>query len=408
MRGLILKFVCLIILFNIENTDACGIDLGAPQNHFDGVNEWGELAYWYDIGEIDADHKQNLPLVIGFNPRRKTSPYLGTGWIIPLLEANIVQLDEKRFVLTQPDGSIRRFGRRSPGETILQGEGDWKGDIKGNTITVWASCGWKMVFVQGKITSITTPQGDLISYKYSNGLVTDLSESGREILSVSRDPEGELVKLKYGKNTVCAELGEKPEVETIDGQRVVGKISRSLHRITLSDGSTINYDFVVDERKFPTLEITGAVQRNFTWNPADGHILRDGIWTYDIRGGEQFLENSNIERTNSQGQNESWFLDVSNGREIFKDIDGTTVLKTWFTSGFLANKIRSIESKKGDAVTYVYKPRYDDAGRLISINGTETLIEYKDLGEGNYRVTINDKGLIRSRSFDASGRIIGR
>jgi hypothetical protein len=369
MKRRLLEFVfvaTVVLLIVTSNSRGCGIDWDIPRNHFDGVNEWGQLAYWHQAGEIDVGDGLKLPLILGFNPTRKASAYLGKGWIVPLLESNIVQIDERRFVVTQPDGTIRRFGRRSPNDAILVGEGGWKGQINDNTITLWASCGWRLTFNQGKINSISTPKGRLLSYRYVNGEAVEILFNGHVILSIDRGQDRNFVIFKYGNNLqATAELGEKPDVQVIDGQNVIGKIDRSLHRLTMANGVVDTYTFSVDDKLLPILKISGENLREFTWNPANGRLLKDGDWEYDITGGEEFVSNANITRVNSQGRNESWFLDRASGREVLQFGDGSKIVKNRFVSGPLQGNLRKQETFFNEKSESQIKYSYDGNGNLL-------------------------------------------
>ncbi|HEX4141806.1 MAG TPA: hypothetical protein VHY09_15770, partial [Candidatus Methylacidiphilales bacterium] len=73
----------------------CGLDWTLPQAHFEGVEEHGYVAYWEKIGEIELGDGVVLPVHIGFNSHREaSSPVLGKGWIVALLESHVEPIDE--------------------------------------------------------------------------------------------------------------------------------------------------------------------------------------------------------------------------------------------------------------------------------------------------------------------------
>lgn len=139
-----------------------------------------------------------------------------------LLESNIVQIDERKFLLTQPDGISRQFWRKTPNDALLQGQGGWKGEIKGNSIALWAECGWKFTFVDGKNTSITTPKNRTLTLIQTSGKTSEIRENGKSVLKVNFDPASGFAKeLRYGSNLVGLEMGEKPRVDVIQGLPVI-------------------------------------------------------------------------------------------------------------------------------------------------------------------------------------------
>src|SRR5579862_4047607 len=112
-------------------------------NHFDGVNSQGYVAYWEKVGDLDLGDDLKLPMFIGFRSNKENgepSPYLGQGWILPLLESNFVQTGENTFLMMQPDGWNNYFLRDNPNDTVLRGSSGWRAEITNDTITAWAPC----------------------------------------------------------------------------------------------------------------------------------------------------------------------------------------------------------------------------------------------------------------------------
>jgi hypothetical protein len=176
----------------------CGLDWNLPTNHFDGVNEQGYVAYWEKVGDVDFGDDLKLPLVIGFRSNKENgapSPYLGAGWILPLLESNFVQTGENSFVMMQPDGWNNLFLRRD--DTTLNGSAGWMAEIKGNTITAWAKCGWKLEFFKGHIVSMTTPKNRKFEFVYSGSVVTAVRENGVAKLTAEQESTGKVKALLF-------------------------------------------------------------------------------------------------------------------------------------------------------------------------------------------------------------------
>lgn len=371
------------------NADSkCGINWAVPSNRFNGINETGEFSYWRDIGQIDFGNGFKIPLTIGFRPNRGGSSMLGKSWIVPLCEANIIQIDERRFALTQPDGITRQFARNKPTDSILRGQGGWKGEIKQNTITLWAECGSKLVFDKGKIVTISLPKGRVLDVVYVNGLVGEVREKGRTAvaLKVERDFRGAVKGFKIGENRVEIEMGERPRVDAVQGTHVVGGKENALHTVTLSDGEKAVFDFDVNEKLQPTLNISGDTSRSFTWDPTTGRLIKDGDWTYEIKSGKNRWANAAIGRINAQKQKEYWFLDRPNGREITETLDGVKTVRTWFTSGPLAGKTRMLERTEGDKTAVLQKCFYAEDGRLLRDIGPDGKMRQYLYDEKGHRI----------------------
>ena len=391
----------------ISSAVACGIDWEVPHNHFDGVSENGDFSYWRDIGTFDLGEGLKIPLVIGFKPTRGGNSLLGRGWIIPLLESNVVQVDETKFLLTQPDGITRQFWRKKPDDLLLKGQGNWAGQIQGNTIVLWADCGWKLVFSKGKITSITTPKNRVLNVVYGGDGMMKLLENGSAVLQVANTANGVGMKLSFGTNQIDLEMDKRPRVEVVKGLNVVGGYEKSLHRVRLSGAREAVYDFAVDKKMQPTLKIAGDTDRMFTWDAKSGKLIKDGEWSYNIKPGDNWWDNTAQGRINTKNQKEFWFFDKVNGREIMEGIDGTRKVTHYFASGILRGRIRKEEkiSERGSEVTY--QAVYDEKGKLLreaKDDGVTILYKYDRKGN-RIGATSNGKELW-SKKYDTDGRLV--
>jgi hypothetical protein len=375
---------------------ACGLDWKVPRGHFDGVDEKGTVSYWEKISDLDLGKGIKIPLIMGFESSSNlSSPYLGEGWTLALLDSNIVQIDDKRFIMVQPDGWTSRFGRKETTDTILSGEKGWMASINGNQITVWAKCGWKLLYTDGKITSIETPQNQVLSYVYEGGIVKEIDEDGVPILKVAIDPTTGIVSglaFSDGKNISIAE-GQKPHIENINGQNVVGEVKPSLQKLTLANGSVESFKFAVTPKLLPTLNISEANNnRSFSWEPATKLILQDGDWSYKIVPAKEQFSNAQITRVNGTGQSEYWYYDHHDGQEITQSLNGVKRIKEFFTTGILKGKVRKIEQvTSAGQTTLLYAASYDESGNLIrvvqgnylaTIDKSDNTFEIRDLASG--------------------------
>jgi hypothetical protein len=230
---------CLAFLATEGPGRACGLDWTLPANHFDGVNEWGYVSYWEKVGDLDLGDGLILPLTINFCTSRDgwSSPYLGQGWILPLLDSNFVQVDERTFRMVEPDGRIRMFWRGNSNDTILGSAGGWKAEINGDQINAYASCGWKVSYLKGHIVGLSTPKNQQLDFAYSGNTVVAIREKGATRLSIERDvASGRVNALVFSGKRIEIALDEKPRVQNIAGQNVVAGMAESLKSIAPSTG----------------------------------------------------------------------------------------------------------------------------------------------------------------------------
>ena len=362
---------------------ACGLDWRLPTNHFDGVNEQGYVAYWEKIGDLELGDDLKLPLVIGFRSNKETSapsPYLGSGWIMPLMESNMVQTGEDSFVMMQPDGWNNLFLRKD--DTTLNGSAGWMAEINGNTITAWAKCGWKLEFFKGHISGMATPKNRKFDFVYSGNVVIAIRENGVDKLTVERGSAGEVKALSFNGKSMEIVQDQKPRVQKIAGQNIVGGIDMSLRAINPTDATSKSFVFAVNDKLQPTLKITSKTdnERLLAWDPATKRIVSDNGWTYKITPGATEFANAAIERVNSQIQSEYWFYDSLHGQEINQGIDGTKTTKSWFTTGVLEQKVRKIEEVVNGQNYIKYKAAYDETGSLDKENAGNIEIDYVESG----------------------------
>ncbi len=346
----------------------CGLDWRLPVNHFDGVSAQGYVAYWEKIADLELDGMK-VPIVIGFRSNMENgtpSPYLGSGWTVPLLEASFIQTGENTFVMMQPDGWNNRFQRMD--DTTLRGSAGWMARITGDTITAWARCGWRLEFYKGRIIAMITPQNQRLDYMYDNGVATEIRENGGAKLTVERDAaSGQAEALVFDDRAMEIKLGQKPRVQSVSGQNLVSGMDQSLNSITPSDGPAQSFEFSVNVTVQPTLKVIGksGSERLFAWDPRSKRIVSDGQWKYDIAWPDPGNPIAAITRTNVAKQIEYWYYDGANGREFNRGADGVMNVKYWFLSGVATGRVRKVDAVKDGKTKLLLRNVYDENGKLI-------------------------------------------
>jgi len=365
-----ITFLSLALGLGLHGVQGCGIDWSLPKNHFDGVNEFGFVSIWENLGSIALADGVVLPLNANFrSDRASSSSTLGSGWSLTLLDANIVQIDEQTFMMFDPTGPFRLFWRDAKNPNVLSGQAGWKAEIgkgaNGDTITAWADCGGvKLVFNKGRITSMQL-KDKVFTYNYQNGQVSEIREGNTPILKVEKTPiSGDVTGLTLANNqNIQIERSDRPRIQIVNNQPLISGMEPSLSKVIKSDGTTITIDYAIDQNLNPTMKIGS---RLITWNSATKIIISDNAWIYDIKPSLVKGFNASIARKNKSNQEELWFYDASAGKETVKTVDGHRIVNAWFTSGILSGKKRYTEERKDD-ITSSSKYIYTEAGRLERI-----------------------------------------
>jgi len=406
---------------------SCDLSWLPPQNHFDGVNEYGTVSYWEQIDSVDFGGGLKLPLIIGFrSDRAGTSPYLGTGWSIPLLESRFYAVDDRNYLMIQPDGTNRYFSRQNTTDTIVKDRGGWVAEIKGDTVVAAATCGWTLTFTNGKLSSIITPENRQLTYIYVGDQVSEIQENSNTVLKVITGAMGHAEGLEFNDKQinfdlngvpVMANKATQPEIAALVGAEALSKISG------VSKGD-VEFEYAFDKDSQPTLlakDADGKATHQFAWNGTTGIATSVDGWKYKIKQHtlekSALLVNAEISRKNAKGAVESWFNDVQKGTATTQNADGTKVIFTRFVSGSLNGKIRHSEvdlngkpivardfryTEDGhidlvqDLGGGVYTCEYDSSGRCTKVfYGNETLItrQYNEGGKETDEATIDGNRL---------------
>jgi YD repeat-containing protein len=399
----------VIGIASIKSLMACG-DFRMPSNHFEGVSSQGYVSVWKQLDALDLGDA-SVPILLGAQTYRATpSGELGSGWIMPLFDSGIVQRDENTFDMITPDGTMDFFSRDGSDPNILHGSSGWTGEIQGSDITVYSKCGsgWKMVFRQGRLESLSKGSHELKVQKDQHNQPVGITVNGITRLALTRDEKtGLMSSLQINGKKYLFGYDGKPRIENVGGQNLVGGVESSLHQITYPQemgGKKETYDFAVTEKMLPDLKITDTEgkERAIVWG-LDGRMLQDGEWSYKITPPPNPKTTAAIERKNTEGKSEFWNKDEERGEEVSINLGGVKITTTRFTSGNLTNKIKSKISSiclnKKERIFDAYKAYYNENGDLIRENLNNSIHSYDRDEEGKITKEYENKNLIKEITY---------
>jgi hypothetical protein len=363
LRG---SFILLGLMLAPSLGMGCGLDWTLPQAHFDGVEEHGYVAYWEKIGEADLSDGLVIPVNIGFNSHGEaSSPTLGKGWTVALLESHVIPVDENCMNVIMPDGWTFTFLRNGNTET-WRGNAGWVGETKNTMFTITAPCGWRVKYDGGKIQEIDSNKNRTLTYKYNGSIATEVDMDAKPFVQIENNPApGVQTALIIGHERVDLSLAQRPRIQTIKSQNLVTGFDQSLSQLQWPDGKTESFAFgTTDKTLDPTLTITHADQtkRNFTWDARTRQIKTDGEWTYKLIPGD----NVALDRANAMGQGEYYSTNPLTGTIISQGIDGIRFFTTkYVNAGALNGKLRTAYAISNGITTLINRCDYDEKGRLI-------------------------------------------
>ena len=372
---------------------------------FEGTGIRGDALYVRELGRVGK-----LPLQAYWSSARlKSSPLLGFGWCIPLLESKFVKADERRWAFHQPDGYVRIFIKASDDKEnaenakenalTLTGGSVWSAKIQNENITVVASPAdggvlSRFVFQRGRLIRMTCEEGDY-EIKYLNHKLDQVVSRGKTLLKIIRKPRPvNQVIFQFGDDRrVVAELRET-EVFT-EMVQDASTTPDTVQKLSLSSlkgvgGKTLNFAYGTN----PGEVVFAAGNDRLIWDAYTRCLKSCGGWNYNISkdaGGEE----PSFERSLPDGRSEFYHYNRSSGLRRRRFADGSSYECQLSTSGLFAyRQIRWKCEKKA--------------------NGTFRRTDYTyNLNSGRlyYRSTIDNTKGEETREqvwFDEAGRISRR
>lgn len=393
-------FHLLFYFFFSETMHACGLIWPNAHSkcHFSNIDDQGNVLIIQRLGKLTSLEGKQMPFYAIFKSDVETSsPIAGYGWSVPLLESRIVQMDERRFCMFQPDGFKRIFGSRKENPNLLSSRDTWKAEIRGSVITARCRCenmGNILVFKQGRLVSMET-QGEKYEFIYDGAMAVEIRQGYRTILKVIKNPiTGDVTGLNLlNEEKIELERDKRPRIQVVDGQQKISVTDESLSKIIMPDGTIRTFSYGLDQDDNPYIKTDSE---EIAWSAATHLIIRDGEWKYGITPGPEPGANAAIARTNMLDQTEFWHRNIYKGEEITEGIDGVKRIKTWFTSGKFKGYTRKETQIKDGIKRILCEYSYDENRRLMRIRRekTDTFFVYEP--DGNLAAVVVNGEVVRS------------
>lgn len=364
------RWMLILVCGGLLAARANQVDLSAPSGTLGYADSRGRALYGLDYQEVDAGDGVKLPLRFLFSSGAVAgSDYRWTGWTVPLVESYAKEISDFQYEVMMICGKKEYFafeyrngaeggggdpqtvpGRPHVTNTTTRNQSHtWTATIQGVptdpynyiasdivlTITRWD--GWRLKYVNGKITELTTDGGKLLKWDYSGPV-------GRLKRIYASATNTTLLRIDYDGTTASA----KPTHLVVNGDSYVLTIDAGhcLKRIQHPDTTADAFDYVNYSAGFfslygrpsnpsggdPSLTHTNrfGFARTLTWSPL-GSIKSDGQWSYEIvpssswSGQNTVYGAAGVKRTRiATGEWEQiQFSGTRDGTRVFTALDGT-------------------------------------------------------------------------------------
>ena len=371
-----------LFLFPFALLQGCGLDWTLPRAHFEGVDEQGYVSYWEKIGEADLGDGLVIPVHLNFNSHRESSsPTLGKGWMLPLLESHVEPVDENTLHVIMPDGWTFLFLRNGNTDT-WRGNADWIGQTDGARFTATAPCGWQVKFDAGKIQEIDTPKNRTISIKYNGPAPVEADIDNQPFFQVAQNTAtGVAESITIAGQKIAITQAQRPRISTVLGKTLLTGFDPALSQLQWPDGQKETFNFAAPQDLTPSMVVTRPNQhsRDMTWDATTMQVKTDGDWTYAITAPGGAYGGTLLSRKIRWNQAES-FLRTSDGETKEVYLDGSQKIVYAFVNGPLRGRIRKIitVSSSGQAQV-IYSAVYDPDGFLVREQKDGLTLLYKRL-----------------------------
>ena len=170
------------------------VDLSAPTGGVGAANSFGYLEIWRQVDDVGLQQGSSfLPLRYKFSSEPHTRGMLGPGFYVPMFEARNVLIREQMMRAFLPCGKGLYLRRDSVDQNKFQTVDQvWTGSLSldGEDFTIWRDDGWKLLYHNSRLTSLTTDDNHTFTWSYDNGMPTGVTEDGKSVITVEPGADG--------------------------------------------------------------------------------------------------------------------------------------------------------------------------------------------------------------------------
>lgn len=365
------------------------------------------------LDTIDFGNGLTLPLILNFSSAiRSPSPEFGQGWECPLFEAKVfdIQQNMKRVELLGGRQIVLVYNARTDAWKHFFSD-NWSGKAIGDDFELTYVSGYKFLFRNGLISSMTTPDGRTILWNRSGAKVISLQESGKPVaMQIVYDKLGFAQQILLNPD----KLGKATDVYDFSANLVYAGIEK----IQGPNGRTISLNRSHNKALNPMLLWTDTLQLpvTLTWDRKTGKILSDNNCDYHFTEvGKDTDTWPKMFRTNRLTKKvESYYYDEKHGvcEQMFAD---GTVRRTEriLTPGPNYKALRLVQETKNGQIHMILRHAYDDQGHVLLdavglANGQESVKQYTYDSAGRIVSYLLNGKTVWTNIYDANGILTER
>jgi YD repeat-containing protein len=380
---------------------AAPVDLSEPSGQLGSADMKGGLQIWREVEGVGLQLGKSSYLPLRFKFSSVGTPgagMLGAGFYCPMFEARNALIRPKVMRADLPCGKVLYFWGDTADETRFQTvDKEWTGSVvEGGGFIFWRDDGWKLTYRQSRLSELVTDDKHVFSWDYAaNGMAEDVKEDGYIVIEIDPNGEGQADDFVFKRQHYKLEYGDRPLMQVVMGETVVGSLARALGKFQYPDGKFETFEFGLTEEKNPTLTFTDEEEKQtvYTWDAATNHLASEkgpgGDWTYSVGKITGQFGLPPLSRKNAAGKSEAMNVDTGTGTYTATNADGTTTVTHVFKApGPLYNKVQKVEKTIGKTTAEIYRASYDETGRLLR--------------------SIDEKGYITTFHYDPQGHLTGR
>jgi hypothetical protein len=365
----------------------------------------GKLLLVQKLTDIEIDAKTKLPLFFKFNSDQTYDGTIGgRGWLLPIVESNVIQLDEHTFRFEMPNGWRYTFKRSKRDPSILLGSSGWVAQIRDNHITANAPCGARVEFNGGKLSSFSVGDTKIDVAPISGGWI--VRKGGGDLLKIAvLGKDG--ISITTSSDEFKIKMAQRPLLASMNGEIVVERMVPTIERIEGPNESK-KFEFKVSDKRDYVLKVSDPkrAEKKLTWSPLTQRLLIDDDWEIKFSAEDKGM--TDIERHNRKTKSvERYSFDKRKG--ITERLTAGNILtrKEWFTSGILDHKIKKTVITRDGEILENESSAYDEKGRILRKSLNDTVMQYsyfQDTSTCEKIITKNLRGeMIGEKRFSQSG-----